>query len=80
MVLRKYVVVSEMLTRTEWVEYPVAGYEECYHIYNVVEAESHAKAKWKVWKNSDDYKKYGGYDIRDMPKFSIKLYKEEFND
>lgn len=70
--IRKYEVLSELLEEIVW-----GGHIETYRIYEVVEAESHAQAKWKAWKK--DRNSFTG-NVRDMPKFSVKLFRGSENE
>lgn len=67
-----YEVISEVLMDHICVDHEcMACYEEPYRIYEVIEASSPGQAKYMAWKKD---KSFTG-NIRDMPKFSVKLYR-----
>lgn len=73
-----YFVLSEQLTETVWVDYEAnVGYEEPYHICELVIAESPNQAKYIAWKNDNDFNKYGTADMRDCPKFTYKTLEKD---
>jgi len=70
-----YFVLSEELFYIE----PILDYEQGpsypYQIADLVIADSPGQAKWLAWKNDPDSKEPKN-DMRDMPKFSVKLKKK----
>jgi len=72
-----YFVLSEELYYTEPILDDGTGPTYPYKIADLVIADSPGQAKWLAWKKDNELNHSGFYnDMRDMPKFSVKLKKK----
>lgn len=67
-----YVVVSEPIEYQEIIDPEIGGPWEEYRIAEIVAAPTRGRAKWIAWQS--DTIRLG--DVRDMPKFSVKLIRK----
>lgn len=72
-----YQVVSEVLQYEETIDAWIGGPMVDYRIGEIVAAPTPGRAKWIAWaSDSESFSQYGN-DIRDMPKFSVKLVRKD---
>ena len=70
-----YAVVSEPILYQEIIDPEIGGPWEEYCIAEIVAAPTRGRAKWLAWRSDE----IGLCDVRNMPKFSVRLIRKDEN-